>query len=400
MPSIQSLISRLVFVALLAGVLLAPAAPLQAQIFCEGEACDLLPLSTTELSTMLYAFQYQYANELFQDMADAATLANIAQAPIGSVHLHRFAVGGYMGAGVVKPREIPVYIPGVGTLDPIPSAGVGINPRVFAGVNLGWLMGQGYEPFEGNPTPGMFSPARFDIYLNGVEFIGRQNRGGFDGFEPEITTDSSGQNPEVKFVPQQKNTQASVEAFSRGGEIRYHLMEGLGSVWARWYGVNLGLGHSVSRQEVEMVQAEDKIGFKVEEQGATVDLVWEGQNFLNWTTRMNTTTFDVKTGVQFLYLFNLTVAVGAASSSGKSKFIMTRTGPVYASSDLEAVYGLNIPDAFLTLILFGEGKARPTTPYARVGLGFNFGPLKLTAEALYTDRARNVGANLGLFFQF
>ena len=392
---------RLALGACLCVSLLGGATPLQAQIFCEGDACSLLPLSTNDLNAMLYAFKFQYSDELFTDMAEAAALANIAQAPIGSVHLHRFAAGGYAGVGVLEPREIPVYIPGVGVLDPIPAGGVGINPRVFLGVNLGWLMGQGYRPFSGDKRPGPFSPARFDIYINGVEFSENQSAGGLSGFEPQLTTDASGESAEVKFVPTTSQESYNIQAFSRGAELRYHLMEGQGStVAARWYGLSLGMGYGVSRQEISARQAEQQLGFQVEVEGTDADLIWQGSNFLNWTTRVSTATADVKTGVQFLYFFNITVVAGVAQSNGKSEFLLSRTGPVFLASDLEAVYGIDLPDAFLTLVLTGEGRPRSTTPYGKLGLGFNLGPLKIQAELLYTDRARETGGTIGAHIQF
>ncbi len=391
---------RLIFVVLFCVAASGALKPLQAQIYCEGSACSLLPLSTDDLNIMLYSFKYQYADELFQDMAEAATTANIAGLPIGTVNLHGFTTGGYMGVGVRLPREIPVYIPGVGSLDPLPSAGIGVNPRVFVGVNVGWLLGMGYTPFGLEPTPSMISPARFDVYLTGVEYVNNQSRGGFDGFEPKVTADSAG-NTQVKLVARQNETSLNVQAFSRGAELRYHLVEGIGpSSLARWYGLSAGLGHSVSRQEIEMTQAQSKLGFKVQVSGQNADLVWQGQNFLNWNTRISTTTADVKTGVQFLYLFNFTVAVGGAYSSGKSKFIMSRTGPVYLTSDQLALYGIQIPDAFLTLILTGEGKARPFTPYAKVGIGINLGPMKIDVEALYTPDVRDIGGSVGARLEF
>lgn len=382
---------RFILVLLLAGAL---SSPLMAQIRCDGAGCSELPFSDAQLGEFYYHFKSQYADRVFEDMAEAAALANLMGPPIGTINLHRITFGAYLGAGYVPEEKVNVYMPGVTTLQDLSALGVAINPRYFIGINLGWLAGADYAPYSGR-TVSFLSPARFDLYLVGAE----------------LSESESGEKVQGKI---------DASSFSRGAELRYHLVEGNEVLWGpflRFRGASVGIGHHFSLQQINYVANPAKLNL-ANENG--VNLIWDGSNLINYDVRMRTTKLEFRTGIQLLYLFNLTVGAGGSINEGKADFLLARSGRVYADTNVNALlsnpdyaeyiknlseeeyqqlFGQSLPDAFMTIAVTGRGRPPYKMVYGLVGFEINLDSLKISLEAVKTQRG-TFGASAGLRFDF
>ncbi|MCR9142172.1 MAG: hypothetical protein NXI24_07965 [bacterium] len=397
--------------------------PIHAQITCSGSNCGLIPLTPEEYNAMFVELQNQYSNELFRNIAETLVMANVAGPQIGTVNLSRMTTGGYLGAGYKENEDVDINIPNVGVIEDMPSAGAALSGGVFVGVNLGWVLGDRYDPFaapettaelsasgsgtdndatktdsrsasrSSRKTPPFWSPARFDIYLGGLD-----HRERLDG---QLNSDAI---IDGKFVSQRFM-------------LRYHLVEGneiAGGPLLRFHGVSLGIGYATSNQRLTYLAENSTLTTSLQE---GVNLDWAAQDQIFYDNNVKSVPIEINTGVQLLYLFNLTLGAGYVRSSGDTRFILTRNGPVVIrqAGELPAIddeflqnfpAGTIPPDltalisggtataANLSLSLFERSRVPRVLYYWKGGLEFNFWVLKLGIEAITTGR--NYGASVGL----
>ena len=341
----------------------------QSRFTCTGDGCQYLPLSAATLDRMLREFQSQYANTLFDDMAEAAVVANLTGPPIGSVNLSGFTFGANFGAGVVKPHDVTVTIPGQAQMKDVPSGGAALSPRVFVGANLGQIIGLDYDPFKSKKAPSLISPSRFDIYASVMD--------------AKQTYDTQGT---------AAGGRVDGSAYFRGAEIRYHLMEGreLGGSMLRFLGVSVGAGIFSSRQAIHFDVDGKKMTMEVE----GVEMVWEPKTALDYQTKVDTYPIEVRTGLQVLYALRLTLGAGVAMSKGGTDFLVTQNGPVYAKSDLAQSAHYELPRAALNMDLAGTGRVPARLPFGKLGIELNLWAIQIGIEAMATKRS--YGANIGI----
>ncbi|MCB1306955.1 MAG: hypothetical protein KDK30_02185 [Leptospiraceae bacterium] len=352
----------------------------QAQISCSGPKCALIPITQDEYNRMYYEFKDQYSSDLFEDMAQAGVIANLMNAPVGTVNLTGWTVGGNLGAGYKSAEEVDIDIVGVGKVEDVTRAGVAINPRFFLGMNLGALFGQGFDPLEEDPdgltpTPGWFSLSKFDLYVSGIKHTERiNNEKGIDGV-----------------------LRATVK--SQGFEVRYHLVEAseiFGGPVLRFRGVSLGVGYLQSSQKITYTRPENSVDFTLDE-GVTVQ--WIGNDLIQLKNDFTTVPVELRTGIQLLYLFNFTVGVGYAWSTGNSSLLLARFGPVVVNGDLaSALNAVNSGDSFLGMTLAEDGSAPARIYYGRAGVELNLAMIKLGVEGLFTPD--DYGASVALRVEF
>lgn len=383
-------------------VLLTGSRPLQAQITCSGNNCGLIPLTPAEYNSMFVELQNQYANDLFRNIAETLVMANVAGPQIGTVNLSGVTAGGYLGAGFKESESVDVNITGVGVIEDMPSAGAALSGGVFVGVNLGWAIGQAYDPFadeseEGGSssrkTPAWWSPSRFDIYLGGLDHRERiENKYNVDGI-------IDGAFASQRFM------------------LRYHLVEGneiAGGPLFQFRGVSLGVGYATSNQRLTYLAENSTLTVSLQE---GINLDWAAQDTISYDNNVKSIPIEISTGVQLLYLLNVTVGAGYVRSSGDTRFILTRNGPVVirAAGQLPALSdeflqslpaGVIPPDlaaltsggtataANLSLSLYQRARVPRVLHYWKGGLEFNFWVLKLGIEVITTGR--NYGASVGL----
>ncbi|MBI3395114.1 MAG: hypothetical protein HY042_04710, partial [Spirochaetia bacterium] len=313
---------------------------LQAQITCTGSACALLPMSPAQLDPMFQALKTQYTDPLFNQMAEASVLASLSGPPVGTVNLSGVTAGAQVSAGYVPVTKTDINIPNAGVYTGVPMAGGAISPRAFFGFNAGFLFASAYEPSSGRQTPSFLSPARFDIYISAVK----------DAETLKKNSTAGG------------TTTAAVNG--RGFEVRYHLVEGngilLGPMLA-FRGVSVGAGAYHSHMDVDFTQSDNKLKYQASGYGT---LIWNGQNRISYTSQVDSYPIDIKTGIQFLYFLNLTIGVGTVWDKAATSFVLSRTGPVYAQSDLAQAMGYELPTAVLAAKIVGNGSAPARMPFA------------------------------------
>ena len=370
------------FMVLIIAVGLFSQSQLKAQITCSKNRCTYLPLSQTTLDQMFYDFKTQYTNKLFEDMAVAASLANLTSAPVGSVNLYGWTMGVSAGIGYVPVTEVTIPITGYGELKDIPRAGAAVNPRIFFGANVGWLFNAPYDPWEPEDSePGWFSLSKFDVYGSVMQ-------------------------DKRKFALDDKGGDLSVQTRNLGFDVRYHLVEGkplAGGPMLRFLGVSVGTGFHRASLDIEAKQLQDQ-KIKIALTGGS-NLIWDGANIMTMQSKATTIPFEINTGLQMLYVLNLTFGAGMAINKGSADFVMTRVGPVYLSSDsaalMAALAGQTVTsssyNSYLTMQLTGTGTAPKSMIYGKLGVDLNIFWLKVFAEGTFTKQA--YAGNVGVRFQ-
>jgi hypothetical protein len=360
--------------ALILSLLLFPFTGLQAQMICTGSACSSLPVSSDYLNQVFYSLEAQYLNEVLKDMSNAAGMAGVQLSPSGVVNLREFTLGGQMALGAAEKRKLNVYVPGYGTIEDMPSAGIAAVPRIFMGFNAGYI-------FSGEPrawsTPSFLSPYRFDVYISGLnmslssmkEFAKPKKNEDYDGFSKSI-----------------------------GAEVRYHLVEGgdREAFWFAFTGVSLGLGYNRVEQKLQYVKKNSKVKLNA---GSGTTVIWNGENRITYNSRMDVIPVSIRTGFQFLYLFRLSVGGGVAWTKGSSNLELRRFGRAYASNDYAALLGITLPDAYLDLRLKGKGGPdRPSQAFATLGLEINIPFIKLFVDAAGNREVYSASAGVRMAF--
>lgn len=355
------------------GTLLIAPRPAEAQIECVGSGCQFIPITPEEYQRIYYEFQNQYANDLIDKMAEAAVLANVGGPSVGTVNLYGYTAGAQGSLGYRETEEKDVNIPGVGSVQDVPSAGAAVNGRFFLGANLGALLSQSYDPYDDTrlTRPGWFDLSRFDVYVSGLRHSERLvNEYGVDGI-----------------------LRARFE--TRGIEVRYHLYEGR-EIWGgpllRWYGVSVGLGYNEMKQNLDFVSAESERSTLALDRGT--NLLWDARNLALFSTSIKTYPLEAKTGVQLFYLLNLTAAVGLARSEGHVDTFLNRSGSLILESNQAQLLGLEPPQASLFMSFIRRASPPRDLYYLKAGAELNIFALKIGVEGVRSTD--NWGANVAI----
>ncbi|MEQ8351663.1 MAG: hypothetical protein RH862_09275 [Leptospiraceae bacterium] len=355
-------------ISIMLGLALLVPGQVRAQFICEGAACAALPLTQTQLDLIYNDIQYQYFDQVFEDMAEAAALASLSGAPMGDINLDSFTFGLSAAVSYRSLEEVDVRVAEVGTVENLPSTGVAAQPRVYLGMNLGEVMGGTHLVTK---TPPWYSLSRFDLYLSYVTF---------DMDQPSGTARSESED-------------WNVNARSRGMEIRYHLADRreITGPMMQFLGVSLGIGYNQFEQDI--LYSKQNTGTRISlSSGEAVR--WDATDTIQYRSFIESYPIDIRTGVQFFHFLNLSVGAGSAWSKGYADFTASRAGPAYLESDLAALLGISIPASSLILSVNGSGAPPARLSYGLVGVEFNFYFWKLYVEARGNENVYS--ANVGL----
>ncbi|MBU41639.1 MAG: hypothetical protein CMN76_00350 [Spirochaetaceae bacterium] len=341
---------------------------LEAQFVCEGTACAALPLNQAQLDRIYNDIQFQYFDQVFEDMAEAAALASLSGAPMGDINLDSFTFGLSAAVSYRALEEVDVRVAEVGTVENLPSTGVAAQPRVYLGMNLGEVMGGTHLVTK---TPPWYSLSRFDLYISYVTF---------DMDQPSGTARSDSED-------------WNVNARSKGLELRYHLADRreLTGPMMQFLGVSLGLGYNRFEQDIR---------YSKQNTGTRISLAsgeavrWDANDTIQYRSFIESYPLDIRTGVQFFHFLNLTVGAGSAWTKGHADFTASRAGPAYLESDIAALLGITIPPSSLILNVTGSGAPPARFSYGLVGVELNFYFWKLYVEARGNENVYS--ANVGL----
>ena len=356
---------KLVLILLLA---VAMPAGLQAQFTCTGAACSALPISQAQLDRMYQDIKSQYFDLVFEDMAEAAALASLSGAPMGDINLDQFTFGTSAAVSYRTVQAVDVIVYDVATIEDLPSTGVAAQPRMFLGMNLGEVMGNGELVAS---VPPWYSLSRFDLYLSYVSF---------DLSRSDTASRSSDED-------------WSVDARSRGIELRYHLADRreLAGPMVQFLGVSLGTGYN--RFEQDITYSKPNTGTKITlSSGDTVR--WDATDTIQYKSVVESYPLDIRTGIQLAHFLNLTIGGGVAWNKGYADFVAARSGPAFLQSDIAALLGITIPASSLDLRVTGSGSPPARVAYGMFGVELNFYFWKLYAEARGNENVYS--ANVGI----
>ncbi|MBX7056807.1 MAG: hypothetical protein K1X75_01985 [Leptospirales bacterium] len=352
-----------------------PLQSLSAQIACNGSVCSSLPVSQAQYDQLYRDFYDQYVKDFFDRMAYAAVLGNLASPYIGTVNLYGWTAGANVGAGYRKLEEKTVSSPGVGQLEDIPSAGASVNSRVFFGINLGALTGNPYDPFNENreSSPGFFSLSRFDVYVSGIRHS--------ESFE-----DQNGLRGDL-----------NVRMENRGAELRYHLAEAsdiaMGPI-LRFRGISVGIGYYASDIRLRYATTTPE-STTLRLEGGTA-LTWAADDLAEIKTSVQSVPIDIRTGVQLLYIFNVTFGFGLSRNTGNLDALLLRGGAFALEPNPAIPSSLSGQSANLTMTVQRYASVPRDVYFIRTGVELNLGPVKVGVEALGTREDYAASANLRL----
>ncbi|MBW7858781.1 MAG: hypothetical protein H3C43_10940 [Leptonema sp. (in: Bacteria)] len=133
--------------------------------------------------------------------------------------------------------------------------------------------------------------------------------------------------------------------------------------------------------------------------GSGTTIIWDGQDNILYHSKMDVVPVSIRTGIQFLYLFRLSVGGGVAFAKGNSDLELRRFGRAYATNDIAALLGLTLPDAYLDLALKGSGgPSSPRNAYGTVGLEINIPFIKLFVDAAGDQKHYSANAGIRMVF--
>ncbi|MCB1173694.1 MAG: hypothetical protein KDK39_09020 [Leptospiraceae bacterium] len=364
----------------LPGIMLLMPVQLAAQLTCSGGGCQYLPLNQSQLNQMYYEMSSQVTRPLADNYAKAAAAANLMTPYIGSTNLQGLTFGGYLNAGYYDAEAKDISIPNVGQLEDTQLSAANTYPSLFAGINLGSLLGHAYDPYEDENRerePGLLSPTRFDVYVIGLKWA----------------------HSERKEEEGQLVGRSRYGVRSKGFQVRYHLTHGkdwLGSV-IRWNGVSLMAGMIDTSTTIDYADtSEDSQTLTLDQAPYTgASLIWTGNALVaKVQSDIKSYPVELQSGLQLMHLLTITLGGGMAWHTGGTQLFVTKSGQAFLDSQLAAASN---PDtsAYLSFGLLEESAPPARMMYAKVGVELSLIVLKVGVQAMATND-RNYAGNITL----
>ncbi len=368
---------------------LVPVSSLLAQVECTGAACAMIPSNiSSQFNGLENEIRTKYLNEVVNSMEDAALLTTINSSMMGSGTINRFQIGGGVSAAGVKNEDIQIQYGGI-TLPNLPNGGASLAPTLMAGVNLGWLTGNGpadqKEKEDGKDSnEGRSFLHRINLYVHG--FQGKLDQGDLKALND--------QSEQYKFSGNYNSFGATVR-FQLIKE-RYTRLDFFG-----FTGLSLGLGFHRKTEEMNLGYSPTSIP-KISFGPATGR--WDADFALGYRSRSESLPIDIRTGVRLFYFLTIFVGAGMSQNSGNSNIHLGVSGPVALTLEAAAA---GLPYDFLkgqsataagNLVIrsHGDAKAKDSFNYLLGGVEINLLAFKILVEGMVSDKIYS--ANLGVKF--
>ncbi|GBF37860.1 Lsa36 family surface (lipo)protein [Leptospira johnsonii] len=401
MAPLESRIGRYIryaaFLILASSLYFIPVSSAEAQVSCIPPAsgnnvCSLIPASTAaQFNGLEETIRKEYLNELTKSMADASVLANINASMMGPGTINRFQVGAGLGVAGVQKDDINIQYSDI-SIPKFPNVGASINPAVMAGVNLGWLLGQGpadqADPDEKNKNSGRSFLHRINIYAHG--FQGNIANGDIKSLSDSTSKDLS--------MSGNVNSFGMTVRFQIARE-RYTKLDFFG-----FTGISLGIGFHRKWEEINMnYHPSGTDAVKVEFGPATGR--WDADVNFAYQSKVQSVPVDIRTGVRLFYILTLFAGAGISNNTGYTKLNLGVSGPLYLALDPNAsglppeiIQQMNgNASGTLSLRTSGSADVRTQMNYFVGGFELNILMFKVLAEAMATDD-KIYSANLGIKF--
>ncbi|WP_426554218.1 Lsa36 family surface (lipo)protein [Leptospira interrogans serovar Pomona] len=368
---------------------LTPANSLIAQIECSGAACTVIPSNiSSQFNGLEYEIHTKYLNEVVDSMEDAALLTTINSSMMGNGSINRFQVGAGLSAAGVKNDDIQIQYGGI-TLPNLPNGGASLAPTLMAGVNLGWLTGNGpadQKDKDEKDDGGRSFLHRINIFAHG--FQGKLDQGDLK--------ELNDQSDQYKFSGNYNSFGATVR-FQLIRE-RYTRLDFFG-----FTGLSLGLGFHRKTEEMNLGYSPTQIP-KISFGPATGR--WDADFALDYRSRSQSLPIDIRTGVRLFYFLTIFVGAGMSQNSGNSNIHLGVTGPMVLTLDAAAA-GLPIDflkgqaassTGNLAIRSHGDARAKDSVNYLLGGVEINLLTFKILVEGVVSDKiySANVGVKFAL----
>ncbi|MGJ4746530.1 Lsa36 family surface (lipo)protein [Leptospira sp. SA-E8] len=399
MAPLKSKIGRYIrcaaFLILASSLYFIPVSSAEAQVTCLPPAsgnnvCNLIPASTVaQFNGLEETIRKEYLNELTKSMADASVLANINSSMMGPGTINRFQIGGGLGVAGVKKDDINIQYGDI-AIPKFPNVGASINPGVMAGVNLGWLLGQGasHKPDDDEKNSSRSFLHRINIYAHG--FQGNISNGDIKSLSDSTSKDLS--------------MAGNVNSF--GVTVRFQIMK---ERYTRldffgFTGLSLGVGFHRKWEEITMnYHPSGNDAVKVEFGPATGK--WDADVNFAYQSKVQSVPIDIRTGVRLFYFLTVFAGAGISNNTGYTKLNLGVSGPLYLALDPNAsglppqvIQQMNgNAGGTLSLRTSGAADVRTQMNYFVGGLELNILMFKVLVEGMATDD-KIYSANLGIKF--
>ncbi|TGK05501.1 hypothetical protein EHQ53_17895 [Leptospira langatensis] len=364
--------------------------PVQAQVTCTpptsgNNVCSIIPASTyAEFNGLEQKIRTDYLNEITKSMADSAVLSNLNASMMGPGTINRFQVGAGVTLAGVKRDDINIQYQDI-SIPKLPNAGASLNTSAMAGVNLGWLLGNGASDQDAEARSFLH---RINIYAHG--FQGKIGQGDLRSVSSSVSNDLT--------------VNGSINSF--GATVRFQLLR---ERYTRldffgFTGLNLGIGFHRTSEDMNFnyhpgVANAVKVAF------GPATGKWDGDVNFGYQSRVQSVPIDVRTGVRLFYFLTVFAGAGMSSNSGNTKLNLNISGPVYLALDPnasglppQAIQQLNgNASGKLGLRTSGSANVKGQMNYLIAGFEINILMFKLLAEGMMTDD-KIYSANVGIKF--
>ncbi|RHX79193.1 Lsa36 family surface (lipo)protein [Leptospira yasudae] len=376
-------VGRILPILILSFAGLVPAGSLTAQVTCTGQACTIIPSSiSSQFNGLENEIRTKYLNEVVKSMADAALLTTINSSMMGPGTINRFQIGGGVSAAGVKNEDVQIQYAGV-TLPNLPNGGASLSPTLMAGVNLGWLTGNGPSDQEEEKRSFLH---RINIYVHG--FQGNLNQGDLRNLNNQ--TD-------------QYRISGNYNSF--GATVRFQLIK---ERYTRldffgFTGLSLGLGFHRKTEEMSLGYSPTSIP-KVSFGPASGR--WDADFTMDYRAKSESLPIDIRTGVRLFYFLTIFAGAGISQNSGSSNLSLAVSGPLTLTLDAAAA---GLPMQFLqgysasstgnlSIRTQGDARAKDSLNYLIGGVEINLLTFKVLVEGMVAEKiySANVGVKFAL----
>jgi hypothetical protein len=381
-----------------------PASMLYSQAICTGSACSSLPIRTQDLNALPFNFKSQYTDIFVKDMMKAGIAANLAGIPAGSAldGKERFTAGLTLPVGYEAKHDLIISSPGVGTFPNATSAGVGISPRLFAGVNLGWALHKANvlkELSSGESSP-WYSLERLDVYAGYFKYS-YSTGGKFEidpskafQFDPSkaLNTSTGAVNTNAAFTmdPAQAlkpSNQIKLNYMTRSFEIRYRMLDRrrIGGIsWLEMLPTTISTGYYKTSMDLFALNPDSTFDAKLDN-GKT--MAWKGSAIANYKNWVESVPIEVRSGISLFKHFNLTLGLGFAFNHGRSNLEFTQYGnaSIQEKSLFNAGAGGTGANSQLGVRTVSNVSPTARNRIIKTGLEFDFPHFKLIFEGTFTE---------------
>ncbi|MCG6167764.1 hypothetical protein LFX25_07990 [Leptospira sp. FAT2] len=376
-------VGRILPILILSFAGMVPAGSLTAQVTCTGQACTIIPSSiSSQFNGLENEIRTKYLNEVVKSMADAALLTTINSSMMGPGTINRFQIGGGISAAGVKNEDIQIQYAGV-TLPNLPNGGASLSPTLMAGVNLGWLTGNGPSDQEEEKRSFLH---RINIYVHG--FQGKLDQGDLRNLNNQ--TD-------------QYRISGNYNSF--GATVRFQLIK---ERYTRldffgFTGLSLGLGFHRKTEEMSLGYSPTSIP-KVSFGPASGR--WDADFTMDYRAKSESLPIDIRTGVRLFYFLTIFAGAGISQNSGSSNLSLAVSGPLTLTLDAAAA---GLPMQFLqgysasstgnlSIRTQGDARAKDSLNYLIGGVEINLLTFKVLVEGMVAEKiySANVGVKFAL----